>query len=53
MQSDISTSYQVATPTGEVDEDGNPEYSYTKHTYTDAEYEALLRVRGLENLLRR
>lgn len=47
---DISTSYQVATPTGEVDEDGNPEYSYTKHTYTDAEYEALLRVRGLEKL---
>ena len=47
---DISTSYQVATPTGEVDEDGNPEYSYTKHTYTDAEYEALIRVRGLEKL---
>lgn len=47
---DLSSTYQVATPTGEVDEDGNPEYSYTKHTYTDAEYEALLRVRGLEKL---
>ena len=47
---DISTTYQVATPTGEVDEDGNPEYDYTKHTYTAEEYEALLRTRGLEKL---
>lgn len=47
---DISSTYQVATPTGEVDEDGNPEYDYVKHTYTAEEYEALLRTRGLEKL---
>lgn len=47
---DLQRDYQVATPTGEVDEDGNPVYDYEKHTYTDAEYNALLDARGREKL---
>ena len=47
---DIGRTYQIATPTGETDEDGNPRYSYTEATYTEAEYTELLRSRGLEKL---
>ena len=43
---DIAATYQTATPTGETDADGNPRY-------TDAEYAALLRARGMEKLLER
>lgn len=48
---DIATTYQVAQPSGTTDDDGNPRYTYVQHTYTDTEYAALLRVRGLEKLL--
>lgn len=47
---DLSETYQVATPTGETDADGTPRYTYTKHTYTEAEYAALLQARGMEKL---
>lgn len=47
---DLQREYQVATPTGEVDEKGNPIYRYETRTYTDAEYNALLDARGLEKL---
>lgn len=48
---DLKTTYQIATPTGEYDEQGNPEYDYTDATYTAAEYAALLDQRGVEKLL--
>lgn len=47
---DLQRTYQVATPTGETDKNGNPIYSYTDKTYTDAEYNALLDARGMEKL---
>lgn len=47
---DLQREYQVATPTGEVDEKGNPIYSYETKTYTDAEYNAMLDARGMEKL---
>lgn len=37
---DLQRNYQVATPTGEYDDNGNPIYDYTSATYTDAEYNA-------------
>lgn len=47
---DLQREYQVSTPTGEVDEKGNPIYSYETKSYTDAQYNALLDARGLEKL---
>lgn len=47
---DLQREYQVATPTGEVDEKGNPIYNYETKTYTIAEYHAMLDARGLEKL---
>lgn len=47
---DLQREYQVATPTGQYDEKGNPIYSYETKTYTDAEYNAMLDARGLEKL---
>lgn len=47
---DIQSTYQVATDTGEVDEDGNPIMNYETKTYTAAEYTNLLKARGIEKL---
>lgn len=47
---DLQRNYQVATPTGEYDDNGNPIYDYTSATYTDAEYNALLDDRGRKKL---
>lgn len=47
---DLQREYQVANPTGEVDEKGNPIYTYETKTYTDAEYNSMLDARGLEKL---
>ncbi len=41
---DIGTGYRIATP------DGNGGYTYTEASYTDDEYAAVLRGRGLEKL---
>lgn len=47
---DLQREYQIATPTGDVDENGNPIYGYTTGTYTDDEYNAMLDARGRERL---
>ncbi|HBU12713.1 MAG TPA: hypothetical protein DEB31_08310 [Clostridiales bacterium] len=47
---DLQREYQVATPTGEYDDKGNPIYSYSTATYTDAQYNAMLDARGREKL---
>lgn len=47
---DLQREYQVATPTGQYDENGNPIYNYDTRTYTDAEYNAMLDARGMEKL---
>jgi hypothetical protein len=47
---DLQREYQVATPTGEIDENGNPVYTYETLTYTDAAYNAILDARGREKL---
>lgn len=47
---DLQREYQVATPTGEFDEKGNPLYSYETRLYTDTEYHAMLDARGREKL---
>ena len=47
---DLQREYQVAVPTGEYDEDGNPTYTYETHIYTDEQYNALLDARGMEKL---
>ena len=47
---DLQRNYQVATPTGDYDDNGNPIYEYENLTYTDAEYNALLDDRGREKL---
>lgn len=47
---DLQQEYQVATPTGDYDENGNPTYDYESRTYTDAEYNAMLDARGMEKL---
>lgn len=47
---DLQREYQVATPTGEVDEKGNPVFSYETKKYTPAEYNALLDDRGFKKL---
>lgn len=47
---DLQREYQVATPTGEVDDKGNPIYNYETKVYTAAEYNAMLDARGLEKL---
>lgn len=47
---DLQREYQVATPTGEYDSQGNPIYIYETRTYTDADYYALLDARGREKL---
>ena len=44
--------YQILTPTGQVDEHGNPTYTSTSGTYTDAEYEAVLEQIGISELLK-
>ena len=50
---DLQKTYQIATPNGTYDAQGNPEYDYTDATYTAAEYAALLDQRGVEKLLER
>ena len=50
---DLQKTYQIATPNGTYDAQGNPEYNYTDATYTAAEYAALLDQRGVEKLLER
>ena len=50
---DLQKTYQIATPNGTYDAQGNPEYDYTDATYTAAEYAALLDQRGIEKLLER
>lgn len=47
---DLSQTYQEATPTGEHDTNGNPIYTYTTKSYTDNEYEEMLKSRGIEKL---
>lgn len=47
---DLQREYQVATPTGQYDDKGNPIYGYTTKTYTDAQYNAMLDTRGMEKL---
>ncbi|NLL92504.1 MAG: hypothetical protein GX222_08885 [Ruminococcaceae bacterium] len=47
---DLQKEYQVATPTGSYDENGNPIYTYETHLYTDEEYHAILEARGMEKL---
>ena len=47
---DISKTYEKATATGKVDENGNPIYEYTESTYSDSEYELVLQSRGIEKL---
>lgn len=47
---DLQREYQVATPTGEVDDKGNPIYTYETRSYTAAEYNALLDNRGMGKL---
>lgn len=47
---DLQREYQVAIPTGQYDERGNPIYTYETRTYTDAEYYAILDARGREKL---
>ena len=47
---DLQREYQVATPTGELDEKGTPLYPYEPRLYTDTEYNAMLDARGLEKL---
>lgn len=44
--------YQIATPTGQVDEYGNPTYTYTTGAYTDTQYTAMLRQAGISELLK-
>lgn len=48
----IRKEYQIATPTGQVDEYGNPTYTYTTGTYTDTQYAAMLRQAGISELLK-
>lgn len=48
---DLQKTYQIATPTGKYDSQGNPEYNYTEATYTEEEYAAALDRRGVEKLL--
>ena len=48
---DLKKTYQIATPTGTYDAQGNPKYNYSEATYTDAEYAAVLDQRGTEKLL--
>ena len=47
---DLQREYQVSTPTGEEDEEGNPTYSNETRQYTEEEYNAILDTRGLEKL---
>lgn len=47
---DIENTYREGTDTGTVDEDGNPIINYVDKTYTDSEYTAVLKARGLEKL---
>ena len=47
---DLQREYRVATPTGDVDEKGNPLYSYETRLYSDTEYFAMLDARGMEKL---
>lgn len=48
---DIACTYQVAQSDAALDDEGNLHYTYEQHSYTDEEYAALLRIRGLEKLL--
>ena len=47
---DIQSEYQIATETGEKDDDGNPIYTYSQGTYSTDEYNALLKARAMEKL---
>ena len=44
---DASREYRTAIPTGGQDAYGNPAYTYQKNTYTNEEYENVLKARGL------
>lgn len=47
---DLQRKYQVAAPTGEVDDEGNPIYHYEIRNYSDKEYYAMLDARGRKKL---
>jgi hypothetical protein len=47
---DLQQDYQVSTPTGEYDSNGNPIYNYETRTYSDAQYNAMLDARGMKKL---
>lgn len=47
---DLTRLWQKATDTGQKDGAGNPVFSYSQATYTEAEYQAALRGRGLQAL---
>jgi len=47
---DLQRTYQVATDTGTVDENGNPIIDYETKTYTNQEYDDLLDGRGFAKL---
>ena len=50
---DLQREYQVATPTGQFDAQGNPIYNYETRTYSNNQYNAILDQRGLEKLAER
>jgi hypothetical protein len=50
---DLQREYQVATPTGTFDQQGNPIYSYETRTYPEHQYLAMLDQRGREKLAER
>jgi len=47
---DLQREYQKATPTGQVDANGNPTYNYSTQKYTEPEYLAVLDQRGRDKL---
>ena len=47
---DLQREYQVATPTGDVDSQGDPVFAFETHKYTESQYQALLDQRGREKL---
>lgn len=47
---DLRKEYQVSTPTGNVDSNGNLIYTNETKTYTGAEYAKILETRGIEKL---
>lgn len=48
---DLKPTYQVSVDTGQLDENGMPVYENEDRTYTNAEYENILKAKGFEKLL--